>query len=112
MARLVSRESMAPLRGRQLQFSNYYYYVRVGSDVCASLMKLATKTKAALQKGGSMEPLEHPLNPPLVPVYTCVYRLCDFLRPEVQPHVSQMHITTQCSAHVLGQAHPTMLCIF
>ena len=28
-------------------------------------MKLAAKTKAALQKGGSMEPMEPPLDPPL-----------------------------------------------
>ena len=29
-------------------------------------MKLATRTKAALQKGGSMEPMDPPLDPPLL----------------------------------------------
>jgi len=45
---------------------------------------------------------------------TRVYILGDFLWPEVQPHSddSQMHVTAPCSARVLGQARPTMSCIF
>ena len=43
---------MALLRRCQLQFCNYYYYIRVGSDICASLMKLATKNKGGPAKGG------------------------------------------------------------
>ena len=47
-------------------------------------------------------------------LYTRVYILCDFLWPEVQPRSddSQMHVNAPCSAHVLGQASPTMSCIF
>ena len=33
--------------------------------VCAGITKLAVKTKADLQKRGSMEPMEPPLDPPL-----------------------------------------------
>ena len=43
-----------------------------------------------------------------------VYILCDFWWPEVQSHsdYSHMHVTAPYSAHVLGQARPTMSCIF
>ena len=39
--------------------------------VCAGITKLAVKTKADLQKRGSMEPMEPPLDPPLVCVCVC-----------------------------------------
>ena len=47
-----------------------------------------------------------------VPVCTCIF-LCDFLWPKIQSHSddSHMHVTAQCSARVLSQARPTMLCI-